>query len=262
MTRPIITTIDIETSPLESYTWGMWNVNVGVNQIKTEWSILSYSAKDLGKKQVRYQDAGGRGAAKVRDDKHLLQGLWDELNRADIVIAQNGKRFDIRKINARLIQEGFKPYSPVKVIDTKVEAQRLAMFTSNRLEWLSKYLTATEKIKHKKFPGFELWIQCLADNPAAWREMKTYNKVDVIATEELYLRLRPWIIGHPNVATYNAAGEVIQCPRCGSHDVHREGSHFTQVNEYPRYLCGGCHSWSRGRFTISTMERRKTLLVQ
>jgi hypothetical protein len=261
LTQPKIKTIDIETSPLESYTWGLWNVNVGVPQIKTEWSILSFAAKDIGRKRVRYMDAGGRGASKVRDDYHLIQALWHELHEADIVVAQNGKRFDVRKINARLIQHGFSPYSPIKVVDTKVEAQKVAMFTSNRLEWLSKHLTETEKSKHTKFPGFELWVQCLADNPAAWAEMKKYNIPDVVSTEELYLRLRPWIVGHPNLAVYNEAGEVVQCPKCGSHDIRREGEWHTQVNTYPRFLCHDCGGWSRGRFTTTSTERRKLLLV-
>jgi hypothetical protein len=33
---PKIATLDIETCPLESYTWGLWKQNVGLNQIKTE----------------------------------------------------------------------------------------------------------------------------------------------------------------------------------------------------------------------------------
>lgn len=260
MSTPRIKTIDIETAPLESYTWGLWQQNVGVNQIKTEWSILSFAAKDLGKKQVRYADAGGRGADKVRDDSELLQLLWKELDEADIVIGQNNKRFDIRKINARLIQAGFKPYSPIRVVDTKVEAQKVAMFTSNRLEWLSK-MGETEKAKHGKFPGFELWAQCLLDNPAAWREMKRYNIPDVVSTEELYLRLRPWIVGHPSVAVYSEDGTPQQCPKCGSKEIHRDGVWHTQVNEYPRFHCGGCGGWSRGRYTLTTLEKRKALLV-
>jgi predicted RNA-binding Zn-ribbon protein involved in translation (DUF1610 family) len=261
MKQPKIVTLDIETSPLEVYAWGLWDQRTGVNQIQTEWSILSYSAKTLGEKKVRYQDAGGRGKGSVRDDSHLLDALWHELDDADIVVAQNGRRFDMRKINARLIMEGYLPYSPVKVIDTKVEAQRVAMFTSNRLEWLSIYLSETQKEKHKDFPGFELWLECLADNPKAWAAMKRYNRLDTISTEELYLRIRPWIVGHPNLAAYDTTGSVIACPKCGSHDIEEAGSWLTQVNEYPRFRCNECGGFSRGRFTVSSTERRKSLLV-
>jgi predicted RNA-binding Zn-ribbon protein involved in translation (DUF1610 family) len=91
--------------------------------------------------------------------------------------------------------------------------------------------------------------------------MKKYNIPDVVSTEELYLRLRPWIVGHPNLAVYNEAGEVVQCPKCGSHDIRREGEWHTQVNTYPRFQCHDCGGWSRGRYTTTSTERRKLLLV-
>src|SRR5271155_1389953 len=83
-----IATLDIETSPLESYTWGIWEQNVGLDMIKTEWSILSFSWKWLGEK-VAFHSTGGRGADKVRDDLPLMGDLWKLLNEADLVIAQN-----------------------------------------------------------------------------------------------------------------------------------------------------------------------------
>jgi RNase_H superfamily len=261
LTFPRIKTIDIETSPLESYTWGLWQQNVGLNQIKTEWSILSFAAKDMGSKDVRYYDCGGYGADEVRNDMHLLHLLWEELDSADIVVAQNGKRFDMKKINARLIAEGFPPYSPVRVIDTMLAARATAAFTSNKLEYLTDKLTKTKKQKHKNFPGFELWAECLKDNPRAWKEMRAYNIPDVISTEELYVVLRPWIIGHPNVAAYNPDGEVIACPKCGSEDIHNHGPWYTQANEYVMYRCGSCGGFSRSRYTRSTIERRRSLLT-
>ena len=66
MTSPKILVIDIETSPLESWTWGIWDQNVSLEQIKTEWTILSFAAKWLGKRPILYADTGGRGVKKVR----------------------------------------------------------------------------------------------------------------------------------------------------------------------------------------------------
>ena len=71
--------IDIETSPLEAYTWGLWDQNVGLNQIKTEWTILSYSFKWLGESKIIYEDTGGKGPGKVRDDKRLLVRVTVEM---------------------------------------------------------------------------------------------------------------------------------------------------------------------------------------
>jgi uncharacterized protein YprB with RNaseH-like and TPR domain/predicted RNA-binding Zn-ribbon protein involved in translation (DUF1610 family) len=255
-----IVTLDIETSPLEAYTWGLWDVTVGLEQIKTEWSILSFAAKWFGDSKIIYQDASGRGVKKVRDDKHLLQSIWKILDEADLVIAQNGKRFDMRKINARLILSGFPPYSPVRVIDTYEAAKKHFEFTSNKLAWTSKYLTNVEKDKHKEFPGFELWAECLKDNPKAWAEMKKYNIRDITATEQYYLKLRPWIKNHPNMGIY-ADGDVPTCPKCASEKLQRRGTAVTQTTRYTRYQCTNCGGWSRAKIMLNTLKQRRATLT-
>jgi len=257
--RPRILFLDIETCPLTVYSWGLWDQNIGVDMIGLEWSILSFSAKWMGEKKVHYYDSGGRGVDKVRDDLHLVKLLWDFLDQADIVVAQNGKKFDIRKINARMLMLKFKPYSPIKVVDTKIVAQRHFELTSNGLAWLSEHLTEAKKLKHKEFPGFELWEECLKDNPKAWAAMRKYNINDTRALEQLYLVLLPWIEGHPNTAVYNEF-EGYSCPKCKGTDVQKRGRSFTQTGEYHRFQCTSCGGWSRSRYTLNTIEKRKTLL--
>lgn len=256
---PRICTLDIETAPLQSYHWGLWDQNINLEAIGNEWSILSFSVKWLDDKKVIYMDTGGRGAGKVRDDTELLAALWEILDEADIVVTQNGKSFDVKKINSRLLMKGFKPYSPIKVVDTKIIAKAHFSFTSNRLAWMSKHLTTTVKDSHKKFPGFELWLECLKDNPKAWAEMKKYNVIDTLSTEELYLVMLPWVQGHPNVAAYSSAEEVA-CPKCGSTNVQKRGRAMTQVGEYHRFQCKDCGGWARGRQTINTRGKRNSLL--
>ncbi len=255
-----IATVDIETAPLESYTWGIWEQNVGLEQIKTEWSILSFAWKGLDDKNIIYADTSGRGAAKVRDDKKLVGELWKLLDEVDIVVAQNGTRFDIKKINARLIMHGYGPYSPIRVIDTLSVAKKHFGFTSNKLAWMSKYLTDEKKSEHKKFPGFELWLECLKDNPKAWAEMKKYNVQDVVTTEELYLKQRPWITGHPNIGVYVDSDSPV-CPNCGSSELKSNGMRATQAGVYRRYHCHGCGAWSRGKISLLTQTKRKALMV-
>ncbi len=256
---PRILTLDIETAPIESYHWGLWDQNIGLDQIVVEWSILSFSAKWLGEPGVIYKDTGGRGINKIRDDKSLLASLWLLLDEADIIIAQNGKAFDVKKINARMIINGFKPYSPIKIIDTMLASKRHFSFTSNKLKWLSGHLTDAKKSEHKNFPGFELWSECLKDNPKAWAEMKKYNCIDTVATEQLYLKLRPWIEGHPNVAAYSSL-EEIACPKCASTNVQKRGKAFTQTGEYHRFQCKDCGGWARSRYSTNTNDKRKSLL--
>src|SRR5579863_7595721 len=224
---PRILVIDIETSPIESWTWGIWEQNVGLEQIKTEWTILSFAAQWVGQKEVIYRDTGGHGPGQVRNDFHVVSQIRGLLDAADIVIAQNGKRFDVRKINARMAMHKMKPPSPYRVIDTLIECQKYFAFTSHKLAWTSKYLTNSPKSEHKQFPGFELWKECLLDNPKAWAVMKRYNIRDIKATLKVYLQIRPWMTSHPNVTIYDDIAKA-GCPNCGSHKVRSNGKRFTQ----------------------------------
>lgn len=259
MSGPRIVTLDIETSPIVAYVWSLWKVNIGLNQIVQEWSILSYCVKDLGKKRVTYKDTSKM--TDPRDDSELLKSLHAELSTVDIVIAQNGKAFDMKKINARFIEAGLPALSPIKVIDTMLIAKEVAKFTSNKLEWLSKHLTGTPKDSHNEFPGMGLWSECLKGNPKAWKVMKKYNCIDVPATEELYLKLRPYMQGHPNVAAYYSDDKV-RCPRCASVNVHPQAKPaLTQSGEYIRYQCGDCGGFARSRYTLNSKAKRKSLLA-
>jgi hypothetical protein len=255
-----IVTLDIETSPILAYVWGLFKQFVGLNQIVSDWSIISFSYKWLDKHKVHHFNTGGKGIGEVRNDRQLLLLLWEVLDKADIVVAQNGVKFDVKKINARFIELGLPPPTPYKVVDTMLQAKAIAAFTSNKLAWLSEILTDQPKSRHEKFPGFELWTECLADNPEAWEEMRLYNDQDIRATERVYLMLRPYMVGHPNVAAYNANTDM-QCPKCSSTNLQRRGLALTQAGQYQRYRCGGCGGWARTRYTENPIEKRRSLLM-
>lgn len=256
---PKILTLDIETFPLESYTWGTIEQNVGLEQIKTEASIASFGAKWLGKRELIYMHTGGRGQKKVRDDSILMAPLWNLLHEADIVVGQNVASFDLKWIRGKLIRYGHTPPAAFQVYDTLSMARRHFRFTSNKLAWQSEYLTDTPKSKHKKFPGFELWLECLADNPVAWAEMRKYNLRDVVATEKLYLRQRAWT-GGPNMGAFDLAATT-RCVHCGSTNVKADGHKILSVGVYTQYRCEDCGGWSRGRKMLNDKITREAKLA-
>lgn len=259
--KPKILLIDIETAPILGYVWSLWKQNVGLNQIKEEWYILSYCAKWLHEPEIMYRDV----RENPHSDESLMEPLWKLLDEADIIIGQNGKAFDMPKIQARLIMAGHMPPRPYKVIDTLIMAKQQFRFTSNKLEWMtgeSAGLTTLKKNQHSKFPGFTLWAECLKGNPEAWDEMKEYNIPDVTSMEELYLKLRPWYVGHPNLAAYVESTEVL-CPKCLSPDIQQHPETpftFTQTGKYEMYHCNSCGGFSRGRYTRNSTLKRKSLL--
>lgn len=250
--------LDIETAPLKSYTWGLWQQNVGLNQIDSEWFILSFAAKWLGspEDEVFYDDL--RGIVGLENDYKLLKPLWELLNEADVIITQNGKKFDAKKINARLIMQGFQPPRPYKHIDTLQIAKAVFGFTSNKLEWMTdKLCTKYKKQKHNKFSGFDLWKGMLDDNIEAWNECEIYNKYDVLSLEELYTKLAPWDKTHPNYNLYNE--EATHVCRCGSSKVVEDGFAFTSKSKFQQYRCLDCGATTRSSKNLFDKEKRESL---
>lgn len=230
--------IDIETSPNIGYTWGTFETDV--IEVMQPWHLLSFAYKWLGgtTKCVALPDK--KGYKPGCDDKAILQDLWDLLNEADVVVAQNGDEFDIKKINTRFIHAGMEPPSPYKTVDTLKIARSRFAFNSNRLNDLGQFLGCGEKMKHQ---GFGLWKGCMAGDRKAWATMKAYNIKDVDLLEKLYLKMRPWAGTHPNVAICADR----KCPRCGSLRVQARGRTIVQNSIFHRYQCRACGSWSRGQ---------------
>jgi hypothetical protein len=236
--------IDIETAPILASVWKLWDNNVGLNMIKEDWYIMSFASKWMGSDAVLYEDC----RENIEDDKLLLTKLHMLLSEADFVVAHNGDKFDIKKINARLILNGFPPPSPYKTIDTLKIAKKHFAFTSNKLEYLTGKLCKDKKLSHGKFPGFDLWSECLKGNIEAWDEMKKYNIMDVVSLEELYIKLRGWHSGHPLVFTPEEPDSHI-CPKCGGNRVHKRGNYVSKAGiKYQRYQCQSCFGWSKSRF--------------
>lgn len=247
--------LDVETAPLEVWAWGLFDQNIGLNQIMKHSSLLSWSAKWLGSDQVMYED--NRNSKDVRNDKKLLKSIWKLIDEADILIFQNGISFDRKVLNARFIQNGMKPPSSCRYIDTMRIAKRHFKFTSNKLEHLTGILcTEHRKSSHAKFGGFNLWKECLAGNLEAWEEMRSYNILDVLSMEELYYKLRPWDKGI-NFNTFHNEFHF-QCS-CGSTDFKKHNFVYTNSGKYQRFVCKDCGAESVDKTNLLSKEKRQTL---
>lgn len=234
---PRVLVLDVETKPFEVYVWGLRDQNVALNQVKEDTSIIAWAAKWLGDppSKVIYQDL--RKAKNLNNDKPILAPLWKLLNEADIVITQNGKNFDCPRINARFIIHGMRPPYPYQHLDTYQIARRVAKFSSNKLEYLTEKLcTKYKKLSHKKFPGQSLWTECLKGNPVAWDEMKKYNIHDVLATEELYLKIKAWTpVAMPALHS------------CKDPVYTNDGIRVTKSGAYRRLYCRKCGQLFKGK---------------
>lgn len=259
--KPKILLIDIETSPIISYTWGLFDQNIALNQIVKDWHLLSFSAKWLDvpgqkKNKVIYMDQSKE--KNIEDDRKLLKAIWKLLDEADIVVGQNSKAFDIKKISARFLLNSMPPPSPFEQIDTLVIARRRFAMTSNKLEFLTnKLCTKYKKSGHKKFAGFELWKECLKGNKAAWAEMRHYNVMDVLSLEELFNKLQPWA-KEANYMHYN--GDV-KCA-CGNRKLQKHSFAVTKTGKFQRFKCTDCGSVFRDKVNLREKGFNKKLLTK
>lgn len=259
---PRILCVDIETFPIEAYVWALFKQNVGLNQIKTDWAMMSFSAEWLHDDGNFYVD--NRRQDHVRNDRHQLTYLWELLDMADFVIARNGKKFDLPKIKARMAINGFKPFRPVKMIDPLLLNRDEFGFTSQKLEYTTSVMVPElRKSQHSKYPGFELWAVCLMNDLDAWKECEEYNRQDVVSMKAEYLKLRGWYSRHPNLAIYMPTPEegVCTCSNCASTNTRRIGEARTQVGVYAAYVCDDCGHWGRARKLVANMQQRAHVLV-
>lgn len=245
MTAKILV-LDIETFPNIAYVWKFWKENVGAKQVLHHSQIASFACKWLNEPEVFYFDR-----FHLETEKALLELLNEFLDHADIVVAHNGDRFDLPTIAGRSIVLGLQPPSPFKTIDTRLSSRKLFNFPSNSLEYLGNVFDVEKKDNHKKFPGFELWAECLKGNAEAWDEMKVYNIQDVITLEQVYLKMRPYINNHPHVTIFDEPKETdaITCPKCGGIHTNRRGFSYTNTGKYQRFTCLDCGGWARTRYT-------------
>jgi len=226
---------DIETSPLQVYAWGLYDQNISTKAIIKDWYVLTWSAKWFGE-DTMYRGKLTPQEAINADDKRIVEDLWYLLDEATIVCGHNSVKFDHKKMNTRFLMHGFPPPSPYHKIDTLKIARANFAITSNKLEYLNEVLDISRKIENE---GLQLWIDCMNGSQKALDTMSNYNDGDVVGLEELYMKLRPWIKGHPNLTE-----DKDTCPTCSSTNIVDIGS-FGKLSRYTTYRCNDCGALSK-----------------
>lgn len=241
--------LDIETSPNQVYTWGLWKQNIGLNQIINSGSTLCWAAKWNGEDQIYFYSEHHHGK------ELMLQRIHQLLDEADAVVHYNGENFDMPTLNKEFVLNEMNPPSTYRQIDLLKTCKAQFRFVSNKLDYVAQALGLGAKTQHK---GMELWTGCMAGNEEDWKVMMEYNIQDVALLEKLYNRLLPWIKNHPNVALYSDGTEVV-CTKCASKNLHRRGFQYTNASKFQRYRCMDCGGWMRGR--LNTHDRENLLLT-
>jgi DNA polymerase elongation subunit (family B) len=235
--------LDIETAPNLAYVWGTWKQNISMDKIVAKGHVLCWAAKWYEKPGMYYRSVHGG------TPRQMLKAVHGLLHEADAVVHYNGKSFDIPTLNKEFLTHGMTPPAPYKQIDLLEVVRDRFRFPINKLDYVVQTLGIGEKVRH---PGFQMWVDCMAGDDAAWDKMARYNQHDVVILEQLYDRLKPWVRNHPNVGAFD---EKESCPHCGDDRLQRRGVAVTRDTKYQRFQCAGCGAWSRGKKSISKSKQ-------
>ena len=242
---PKILIFDIETAPMQAFVWKRYKENVSLEQTISESFMLCWSAKWLYNEEV-LGDALTPKEAVAEDDSRIVKSLYDLINKADIIVAYNGRNFDIPYMNQRFLVYGFPPYVPTHIVDPYETAKSVFRFSSNKMDNIATQLGLQNKIK----TDFSLWKGCIYGDKKSLEDMLAYNKQDVIVLEEIYCRMLPWIKNHPNISNYLENKE--SCTRCGSERLVKLDRYFyTPSGRYELYRCKSCGSIFRGKKNLN-----------
>lgn len=234
--------------------WGLFNQNIGINQIIGNSEVLCWSAKWHGSDETYFS------SIERTSKKRMLKEIFKLLEEADAVVSYNGKSFDLKILNKEFALQGWARPSPYKNIDMLQVVRTQFRFTSNKLGYIGPQFQLGGKTKHA---GHELWLNCMnpksADYHDSWAKMEEYNIQDVHLLESLYDRLRGWIPHHPS---HSALQNDHVCPNCGGVHLQKRGTAITTTLAYQRWQCKGCGAWSRSKLAIKADRSKQVVSIK
>lgn len=245
--------IDIEAAPAKAYIWDLKTRYVPISQIAEDGYILCFAFRWLGDPQEKtyYYTLWDHG------HDTMIEAAWELLNEADHVITYNGTSYDLPRLNTEFLIQELGPPRPYHHTDVFVATRKFRTLSKSMNHYL-KLLDLDLKVEHK---GFALWTGCMDGVKEDQADMVEYNCGDVVALEQLYTKLYPWLDNVPNEALWMAPTTEPRC-RCGSTDLRFKGYKRTKVLSYKQYHCNECGSWMKQRQAEETGPRvRKDVLT-
>lgn len=195
--------------------------------------ILCGSWKVQGEKTV-YTEVRENLGRQMWNDKDVCRKLHNVLSTADRWITHNGKRFDARFLNVRLLKHGLPLLPPMgrRHVDTcELTWKNLAMRAS--LKNISEFFT----LKNKKTPvDLQTWTKAAAGDVKSLKEVVTHCESDVLMLEE-YADI---ILPIQNMT------ENPQFHSCSPKYTESRGYRVADKLTYRRLYCSKCKSWFKG----------------
>jgi uncharacterized protein YprB with RNaseH-like and TPR domain len=223
---------DIETSRINSKVWNTGKQYVGYKNLRGETTIISISWKWVGEDKVHHLTWD-----KDHSDEIMVTKFIKEYNKASVVIGFNNNSFDNKIVSARAIKYRLHLSRFVKSYDIYRKAKRVVRLESYSMAYMCKYFgLSVQKLEHE---GILMWDMIEDGTPKQQKEylkkMVDYNIGDIVATEELYMTLKPYFgsVTHEGV---RKGKPKWCCPVSGSSNVELYDTTYTERGTIQRIL--------------------------
>lgn len=185
------------------------------------------------------------------DDRKLVAHFAEVYEQCDYHTGWYSERFDLPMIRSKMVEYGMKPLPPKPQLDLWKWARKNGKLHSNRLAAWQEFL----KTPNAKTPiDFLAWRHAALGNKSAMKDVIHHCHCDVLALEDIFKRIRPWLDNEPNRGMFT--GEHDNCPTCGADALQRRGVQVTALRTFQRYQCLGCGRWTRSTRSIATGRLR------
>ena len=211
--RSKILIYDIETPRLRTHVWWSGKLYVNGNDIIDDPNIITIAWKWFGSDKIFTKTWDSK-----HSDKKLVKGFLKAYNKADVVVGVNNNNFDNRWINARAMKHGFHVNMFVKSIDLQKQMKKIARIPSYALKYMCKHFGVTMKLGHE---GIHMWNMVQYGTRSEQKEylekMKVYNIGDIISTEEVYVKMLPYMSHKAHLGVVSGSANY-SCPVCGEEE--------------------------------------------
>lgn len=132
---------DLEVSKSKFYSYGarVPSTYLNIDDLIQEYYIIAWSASYVGQDKI-YSGCVTPEQARMWNDAEILKPLRELMESADILAGHNVDRYDIKRINTRLLVNGMEPVIGKKTYDTLKIARSKFSFESNKLDYISQRL--------------------------------------------------------------------------------------------------------------------------
>ena len=169
------------------------------------------------------------------DDKDICRRLAEVIAEADVVFTWNGRSFDFRFLQTRMLKHRLGYLAPVSHEDGLLTA-RASLKMNRSLKNMGKFF----KLAHQKDGvDIDVWMKAGAGHPDALGSVIRHCETDIKMTEEAYNLLGPLSKSHPRIVN-----DMTKCRFCGSGNLQSRGRIPALRHYRQRYHCHKCGAWS------------------